>query len=197
MARQLEKNGHEVALLSMIDCMSPSVMKPAGKIDETSILSILIRDLGGLFNKNLPVSIDKLQHLKLQEQLEYVLDIAKKEKVLPAGISDQQFYGLLQVVKANIQAFYNYVPKTYQGHITLFNASEKKNGSSRDSTMGWGSVAQKVEIFKFSGDHYSILQEPVVKLLAEQLGASIERCGSARIARPDLKTAESGCSAEV
>ncbi|MBP6392027.1 MAG: amino acid adenylation domain-containing protein [Flavobacteriales bacterium] len=60
----------------------------------------------------------------------------------------------------------------YPGRITLIRA----NGSPGAKDMGWGRLAQGgVEVRPVQGDHYSVIKEPHVRALANELRASIDR----------------------
>ena len=103
----------EIGGVMLIDCMSPSVINQKSDVDKNQILGLLIQDLGGLFEKELPLQKDQMAELSFSEQSAFVFNLAKQENVLPVGISEQQFNGLCRVFKSNIQAFYRYTPKPY------------------------------------------------------------------------------------
>lgn len=82
-----------------------------------------------------------------------------------------------QVVKelevVHSQASRKYVPRPYQGCITLFRASEQPVGFRLDPNYGWGEIpAGGLEIYDIPGHHTSIAQSPV---LARKVKACIDR----------------------
>ena len=66
--------------------------------------------------------------------------------------------------------------KPYSGQVTLFRVREKSVGSLNDPYAIWWRVAAGgVDLREISGDHLSLLKEPQVRLLAEQLGDCLEQ----------------------
>jgi thioesterase domain-containing protein len=65
-----------------------------------------------------------------------------------------------------------YRPGVYAGRITLLRAAEQPPGASPEPDMGWGRHARGgVEVRGVPGDHLSMLQEPHVDRLAEEVQA--------------------------
>jgi thioesterase domain-containing protein len=97
------------------------------------------------------------------------------ERVFPEG-ELAQLHRLLQVFKANVQAMSSYVPQVYQGQIVLFQASEwfaanqHPEGRMPDSAVDWQRLSTKPLVVRpVPGDHYTMLAEPNIQVLAEQL----------------------------
>lgn len=64
-----------------------------------------------------------------------------------------------------------YTAKPYNGDIVLLRAK----GTEGERDMGWGKlVSGKVTVVEVPGDHYSIVKEPDVRLLAEKLGEQLD-----------------------
>jgi thioesterase domain-containing protein len=81
-----------------------------------------------------------------------------------------------------------YSPKAYTGDITLFRASEKSLRGVNDSYAGWRELAGgKLEVVEIPGGHVSMLSEPQVAVLAEQLKARLEAAHAAQL-EPQLCT---------
>ena len=180
MAQQLHSSGHEVAMLALIDSYAPIAISRSEKIDEAMLVASLTRDLSGLFGKELLVSVDELQQLQPEEQLNHILEQAKMLNILPPEIGLQQMRQLLRVFKANLQAMYRYIPQPYPGRITLFCASEQIVEVTQDQTQGWGELTTVgIETHKIPGDHYSIIREPQVQVLAKQLGTYLHQAHEA------------------
>jgi thioesterase domain-containing protein len=63
----------------------------------------------------------------------------------------------------------------YGGQVTLFRVKEKSAGSLDDPYAIWWRVAAGgVDLREISGDHLSLLKEPQVRLLAEELNDALE-----------------------
>jgi thioesterase domain-containing protein len=87
---------------------------------------------------------------------------------------------LQDVYMINRQALQEYVPQPYPGRLVLFRALVRSIAADPDPQMGWGKLAQGgLEIQDVPGDHVSLLVEPSVRVLAEQLDAYLQRIGSA------------------
>jgi thioesterase domain-containing protein len=82
---------------------------------------------------------------------------------------------MLRIYKANNKAALNYVPQIYPNSITLLRTSNQSNIAHQDPTLGWSNlVAGKVEVHWVPGNHLTMLKNPHVQVLSEQLRACIE-----------------------
>jgi len=82
-----------------------------------------------------------------------------------------------------------YAPGAYDGRVTLIaaeqsleqdpsfvrfdEASETEAPSEVDSSRGWASLANEVEVHVVSGNHFTMMREPFVEALAERLRVCI------------------------
>lgn len=83
---------------------------------------------------------------------------------------------LRNAVAANTQAYREYVPRVYPGRVTLFRALQPLVGSTCESDMGWRRLAGGgLEIHEVPGDHISVIAEPHVRILAEQLKICLDK----------------------
>jgi thioesterase domain-containing protein/aryl carrier-like protein len=173
MAQQLRTQGHEVAMLVVLDgwARSPSI----GPTEEnlTALLEGLSQHLGfSLKNINLP--LDHLLAIAPEEQVNYVLEQAIAYKLLPPDLGDARIDRYLQVYKHNLRALQTYVPRAYSGNVILFKASEQFAATQKNPEMGWGDLVQRLVIHVVPGDHYSMLREPHVQILAENLQTRLQ-----------------------
>ena len=75
-----------------------------------------------------------------------------------------------KVARAQYRALRQYRPRTYTGHLTLFRARMQPFFSSHEPEKGWGQLAVGgLEIRVVPGNHLGMLQEPHVRVLAQQL----------------------------
>jgi amino acid adenylation domain-containing protein len=157
-AQQCYAQGDSVALLALIDSYLHK------DFDESTLLSDFVNDLSGLSGKSLPgVSNDQQDS---DDQLGRILKQAIMADVLPADVELQHLHRLWQVFKANFQAMSRYIPRPYPEQIVLFRASEHQTGEA----SGWQDLATGgLEIQWIQGDHYTLIQEPQVQILAEYL----------------------------
>ncbi|OYD87117.1 non-ribosomal peptide synthetase, partial [Nostoc sp. 'Peltigera membranacea cyanobiont' 213] len=190
MAQQLQKQGHEVALLAMLDVMAivPNLNKPINvNRDDVKDLLYLIRLLERFFEIKVEFSYNTLLTLNLEEQLKYLGEQLKIANLLPPQIGTKQIQGFLKVSKATGEAFDSYVPQNaYPSQITCLRASEvnAEDNSSRpeyleilqDPALGWNEFSAKpVEVHIVPGDHVTMMTEPHVLTLAERLQICIDK----------------------
>ena len=187
MATHLQLLGHEVALLAIIDAVAPIVGKKliGVDVDDTALMADFASFIEYTFSLNLEVSKETLTDLTGDEQLHYLKERLIRANLLPldAGITSVQ--GLVQVYKANNQAYRVYLPQSVQlPRIALFRAGEVDG--LEDATLsltqmlkkpafGWNEFSAHVEVHVVTGNHMTMMQQPHVQVLATQLRASLEQ----------------------
>ncbi|BAZ49869.1 amino acid adenylation domain-containing protein [Nostoc sp. NIES-4103] len=172
MAQQLQRQGETVALLVLIDSRIPNYgeKNSLDKIDKTALLNYFAIDLAGRFGKNLEISNDTFQQLTLDEQLNYILEQAKLNGILPEDIEEKHIHPLIEVFKANLQALQSYIPQVYSQRITLLQASEILSDNLHIAAFSWDKLTtNSVDIYSVPGNHYTILTKPHVQDLSVQL----------------------------
>lgn len=182
MAQQLQKRGHEVARLFILDTPAPvfaaTPMRDAGD-DDAAVMVTIARLAERLFGHSLGVTQAELQALDWEAQLHYLNERLQVAKVLPHGGGIHQVRGLVQVFRAVSQI--QYLPQEVQPTpITLLRASEFNpedginEALSQDLSWGWNRFAAgPVEVYTVPGDHITMMAEPHVRRLAERLGACL------------------------
>jgi thioesterase domain-containing protein len=170
MAQQLHSQGHKIALLALFDTTA-SVSdndREIEKKDDAIVLAHLFRDL-------LSISADEIMPLKPEERMLYILEKAREQDKVPFDISPAEMEATFQVFKANARAMNAYIPRTYDGRITLFKAGFRP---ALDATLGWGTLARGgVDVQEVSGSHLTLVKQPHVQILAERLKACIKAIG--------------------
>jgi len=172
MAQQLQRQGHEVGLLALLDSWTPDYANKnsRGDFDDTALLSRFAEELGRRFGNTLPVSYDVLQQIHPLEQMNYILEQAKMAAIIPSDVGLMHLRPLLEVFKRNLQAIQNYVPQLYPNQITFFQASVKLSQDLSDSVLGWNDLTVKpVKVYTVPGNHYTMLTMPYVQVLSDQL----------------------------
>ena len=76
---------------------------------------------------------------------------------------------LKDVMEANWIASDYFSPQPYDGTVVLFRCLNRIDTDPPDSTRLWQRLAKKVVILEVPGDHNTMLKEPGVKILAEQI----------------------------
>lgn len=97
-----------------------------------------------------------------------------REIPLPAWLRNRvTVRKVLRLIKAG------YVPKSFEGKLLLFKATEGSGSvnpafkKTYEPLFGWDKRAAEVEVYIIPGNHSSILQAPSVSLLAEKIEACI------------------------
>lgn len=186
MAQQLIKSGNEVALVAILDAPAPVASNKPLYIDvnDATRLTETARLIERWAGKNLDISYEMLQPLELDEQLEYLKERLITVDLLPAGTDTKQVRGLVQVFEANLQASIKYLPQeAYPNRLTLLRASEVNAEDAalltdlrEDPAWGWGQFsAQNIDIHVVPGDHITMMAQPHILTVAEQLGICIEQ----------------------
>ncbi len=177
MAQQLQQQHQEVALLVLLDSMvfNHRDRQMMSDLDDTTLMSYFAQDFGGRFDQNLIKSEEDISALTFDQKIDYVLEEAKSAGLLPTDVNSEYLRPIIDVFKANFQAWQKYVPQTYSNQIILFKASETRSDDLSDPANGWDEVmVQSLETYSIPGNHYTMIEEPNVQDLARQLKAYLE-----------------------
>jgi amino acid adenylation domain-containing protein len=191
MARQLQQQGQQVAMLALIDAGAP-------KPDETEhnwgiLLSLFAFDLG--LNRE---SVKKPLETSLPQmaQLRQLWAEARRAGVVPAEITLVEFRQLFDTFKIHANAILRYRPGKFDGSVTLFRPEEDfddllfgndpeylawkaERRKRKDQLQGWDKlVTGDIDVRIVPGNHFSMLREPNVQVLAEQLRECAARANS-------------------
>jgi amino acid adenylation domain-containing protein len=167
MAHQLQTQGQQVSFLGLIDV---DALMTREEYQEQDDVTWFVR-LFAPHNSSLLDCMDRIQQLLPDEQLSYLVEQAKYlTQLLPADFGLAQAKRLMEVVKGHARAGCNYKLKPYTGKLTLFQAIEGEASRSEDPSLGWSGLASEgFDIHWIPGDHKSMVKEPHVQVLAEQL----------------------------
>jgi thioesterase domain-containing protein len=152
MAQQLRAQEQEISLLALFDTYPGKMESRASQM----------RNLSKLPLKEAVTFIVKKGSfvlMTLQKRLEL--------RMLPRALRN--------VRQACARAAAGYDVQPYDGQVTLFRVKDKSAGSLDDPYAIWWRVAAGgVDLREISGDHLSLLKEPQVRLLAEELNSALE-----------------------
>jgi pyochelin synthetase len=108
------------------------------------------------------------------------LEQAHGRGVLPSDLGERELSAYIDVFTANLRAIQTYQPQPYPGRVTLFRAGDRPLDET-DETLGWEALAADgVSVRVLPGDHYTIVRQPHVAALADELRASIEEAQTLR-----------------
>jgi thioesterase domain-containing protein/acyl carrier protein len=154
MARRLEKEGQEVALLGILDTWV---------VENTYSIFFYVEHYAG--------RLVWLRHLDFKNQISF---IRKKARGALTRISDLRRANSPKSRRNPLHEIYfpgpDFVPRTYKGRSQVFRAHEQPRQRIRDLYLGWGRLALGgVDVHFIPGGHTSVLKEPHVQGLAEEL----------------------------
>jgi thioesterase domain-containing protein/acyl carrier protein len=174
MAQQLRGAGQEVSLLALLEASALVVRDRRvyqGQADVENSWS-LARMVWRLEGRETPFTEEDLQRVRQDERLNYILEQAKKDRVLGVDFELAYLLDWARGIKNSFKALADYEPRFYPGKVAVFEAEERLNGDDK-SRFGWDELAQEVEAHVVSGNHFTIILEPHVRTLAQHLRESI------------------------
>ena len=78
----------------------------------------------------------------------------------------------------HFRAFQKYVPKPYAGRVSLISASTQPLTWLNDAERAWRHLTPEVDVYRAPGTHFSIVEEPNVRVLAEAIEEAMRRAGA-------------------
>jgi thioesterase domain-containing protein/acyl carrier protein len=173
MARLIQAQQQQIALLALFDSHLNYEM-PAEEDEATLLINSALHM--GLRREDLRPLREGLRTLNKDAQLGYALDHMRRHHLLPLDVQDSQIRALVRVFQANLQAARNYSPRASRGRITLFKANEPLMESAGDPATDWLPLAlDGIEVREVPGDHFAIMREPHVRVLAEHLNECLQQ----------------------
>ena len=167
MAQQLTQAGQQVGLLAILDAAAPlnkpSFYQSLKFLLGTALWSTLpfLLDYGAIATNQLSSSIpwSRWQWSALVRLVpESRLRLLDESAISP----------MLKIFYANAQAAYRYVPQNYPNRITLFEAANPD--ANGQAALGWSALSSDIQLYQVPGNHLSLLKQPHVQTLAQQLG---------------------------
>jgi thioesterase domain-containing protein len=176
MACQLKQQGHEVALLFLLDTYSPYGLQ------RISDIPLSLSGRAKLHWKRFSTGGTSYLVERFQYRLNQFNFLTKTSDEDASLVDDGENFGTIiqaseRIKKANLQAKKNYNPSFYPGKITLFRAVPGRpipEGWRVDSLLGWGDLSSSIEVHKLYGNHGSFLNYPHVTEFANILSQCIK-----------------------
>lgn len=180
MARQLAAEGHEAALLAVIDA---GMIAPGESFDEDDFLPVLLE----MFPDEHRPSQQDLRGMTAGEQVDFFRRRAERAGVLMGGDNPIQDQHVFQVFQANMNALLEYHPQHYSGRVTLLRAADSVTSLHRLPQLGWSAWADVVDEHLIPGEHVHLFREPQIHGVAAELEKCLNQAESGR------KTIRGGC----
>ncbi|MCM6772590.1 amino acid adenylation domain-containing protein [Nocardia sp. CDC159] len=181
MLRQLEAVGQQVATVVLLDAMIGRVDAPADTLGLATHQLFLWELLRGDRAVEAPVPAIPATLRTDDEVLQFILDQAVAEGVVPQGSSLGLIRRLFAVFRATWQATVDYRPQRTDHDLTLLRAAEPLPEILRpvhdgvgsrygDATNGWDALTTgKIDVVSVPGNHLTLMDEPFVGQVAETL----------------------------
>jgi len=182
-AKQLEQKGKKVAFLGILDMYR----------NDPILNNLIALDHIYIYLKNVLKLIVDRKFTDIYSEVCKIINIfILKSKVTANSLiklimqkifykSNEKLAQINQLTYHSNHAFVKYMMDGYQGKITLFIAEGRVNSSPIQKLIsllfdsyGWPQESLS-EIYKVSGNHHSMVQEPHVKLLAEKLASHLTK----------------------
>jgi thioesterase domain-containing protein/acyl carrier protein len=175
MARQLHAQGEQVLMLALFDAALANTPEAAQQLSEFELLLNFAQDLGMTWD-DLTLTWDELLSLDPDQRLAYVLERAKFADILPQEFAPEELGRLFNLFKTNARARLNYTAQATPCRVTLFRAEQSLDPATPDeSAADWRDHATEgVDVYIVPGNHFTLLQEPHVSVLAERLSAVLD-----------------------
>ncbi|MGR9108189.1 MAG: SDR family NAD(P)-dependent oxidoreductase [Gammaproteobacteria bacterium] len=180
MAQQLQEQGHEIALLAIVDSCVPVIgdEKEAAHWDEAKFIATLAAYYENIFGQKLALA--ESHSLSPDKQLDQLIDqLAKANPKLKQSRSEVR--RILEVYKGNMLSYSEYIPKIFHPtQITLLRAASvgefdflpDEDFTLKDPFWGWTKVAdntRSIDLHLIPGNHFTMMNLPNVQVLAERL----------------------------
>jgi amino acid adenylation domain-containing protein len=170
MAQQLAAQGKHVGPLLLIDSYIHTGRVKKNGWDDVSLL-LELAEHHGLFLDDVDHTLDALRSKSLDEQLEYLLEKGSGYSQFPLDFGILQLRHQFELFKVNVHAAQSYRPAKSEHQVILLQASDAPARQAATALRRWKKVAEVVEAQRLPGDHYSMLTEPNVTLVAEQINS--------------------------
>jgi amino acid adenylation domain-containing protein len=173
MAQQLREQGQSIGLLALLDTTIPWNAANAPYAEDAYQSA---REYG------LDITLEELDRLGPEEQLPYLWDHVRKLGLVdddtPLPLVQQILDDLKRLFHAHIQLGGAYALRPYPGRLTLFRPSESPVLVATAPDRNWGKLAAAVDVHFVPGQHHTMVKEPHVQMLAEQLRQCLQQAES-------------------
>jgi amino acid adenylation domain-containing protein len=185
MARQLERRGAAVDLLALIDSFAPPRRGKPEALPEGELAGLFALDLARLLGVGLSGMPAGLGELTGEQALHLLSQEAARRGWLPPGLGDGELARRFKVFAANHRALELYTGGPCAVAATLFKAAGPAAGAGAGARpapdLGWRRLTTRpLEVIEIPGDHYTLLQEQSVAVLASGLRERLAAAAAGR-----------------
>ncbi|HVH11782.1 MAG TPA: amino acid adenylation domain-containing protein, partial [Longimicrobium sp.] len=194
MALQLERAGEEVALVGMLDTISPDLMRDWGSEEtETDVLVDLALDVAAVEGRAFRLTPQEVEGMELDEAVRYAARALHDQGAAPAdeepGTTAERLMEGCRFVFDRTRSFAGYHPGRLAAPLALFRATEVQPAreaflatrTDRERhALGWAAhVDGPLHVYDVPGAHAALGSEPQVRVLARHLREALAAAGRA------------------
>lgn len=174
MAKQVRLEGEAVGMLALIDTNLPLKNRSSEKTEEVSVLAAFALDLCQLLGKDYREIAERFLRLDEREQYEMIFNELQSAGVLPQGraVAERTLKNFYDIYQRNAWASREYQLTPMEQEIVVCEASERQPAGNLGEQ--WADWAAKVDSLTIPGNHYTILKQPNVSILASHLLAALQ-----------------------
>ncbi|MFZ0619769.1 MAG: KR domain-containing protein [Candidatus Acidiferrales bacterium] len=167
-AQQLLAQGGQVGILGLLDTAEWHYIERVHK-------SLRLRQRFALLREHFEASVFSEDGMSYFKTLVSTNSSKIKARFFSAiGYPVAEKLGTIEEI--NCYAADIYQPTAYPGKLTLFRCAKKAVYNGDDELLGWGDLVRGgVDVHSVPSDHFSILKEPSVSVLSEQLRSCLNR----------------------
>jgi amino acid adenylation domain-containing protein len=157
-AQQLNIAGEKVPFLGLFDTTAPGYRARAP------------------WPERIRIHLRNLRDLNRQERWRYLRERFRNILIKSSGNQVvRSTFARLKLLPQDVSARNRiasrvYEPKPYPGELTVFRSLERAEYKRDDPTEGWKRYTERVRMIDVPGDHATLLREPHVAVLAQELG---------------------------
>ncbi|MBW4476883.1 MAG: amino acid adenylation domain-containing protein [Tolypothrix brevis GSE-NOS-MK-07-07A] len=178
MAQQLYSQGEKVDLVGMIDSTRPGYSKRSPFLIRVFLHLNNIFRRGPAYIWEKAVGWSNQGKYEIQQRYKRYVNATQHLLDITPHLADDDEH--LEVIGANVQALDKYIFQVYPGRMTLFRTEDENRyeaiGETYDPQFGWGDIITGgIDINYIPGSHLSVMEEPYVQVIAEQLKVYLEK----------------------
>lgn len=178
MASQLQRAGHEVALIIMIDSPAyPAVKEPQPKFSILENLQFIVTALAADDGRKVTLPWSQIEKLIPEEQVRWFAAEMWKQKLTPAYIEESSWQALLATLENSYELMRGYTPKYYNGRIAVLRAAlppSELQGLAlqgyKEPGFGWQRFTPyPVKVEYLESSHMELMAAPHIRSVASVL----------------------------
>lgn len=139
-------------------------------ISSTEILLAFCNDLAGLANRHFDRSIHNFEQVldkaKDEQKFALLMEEMQRQSILPLAAPLEELLEIYSIFERNTRALLAYNPTFIDEEVTVFHAEKDVYRDGR-YLKKWQLHARKLNEYKCNADHFTIMQEPAISMIAE------------------------------